>query len=270
MSTTAAAHHMPSIAIVMPAYNEANRIEQTLASIARYRAAGAPIGPVIVADDGSDDDTVEVARRAAEREGLPVEILSFPHRGKASTVRSAMLDAAPRVGAEYLMMLDADDELPIDQLDRVEWSDDPNSIYIGRRVGAVGAATAARPSLLRRSMSVVMRIASRTLLGIRFPDTQCGFKLFPRSVVGDLFGQQRSTGWTFDAELLYIADRVSRLPIIEIPVVWTPRGVSRVRPAAAVISGLAMFGTAFRRIRRVYRPVVVRVTGSGAEPAVSR
>jgi dolichyl-phosphate beta-glucosyltransferase len=268
--TRVLARQMPTIAIVMPAYNEANRIEQTLTSIARYRAGGAPIGPVIVADDGSDDATVEVARRVAAREGLPVEILSFEHRGKASTVRSAMLDVAPRVAADYLMMLDADDELPIEQLDRVEWSDDRNAIYIGRRVGAVGDAVAARPSIVRRSMSVAMRIASRTLLGIRFPDTQCGFKLFPRFIVPGLFGQQRSTGWTFDAELLYIADRVSGVAIIEIPVVWTPRGTSRVRPAAAVISGLAMFGTAFRRVRRVYRPVATRVTGPDAEPAVSR
>lgn len=267
--TRVTARQMPTIAIVMPAYNEANRIDRTLTSIARYRSSGAAIGPVIVADDGSDDDTIGVARRAAEREGLPVEILSFEHRGKASTVRSAMLDAAPRVTADYLMMLDADDELPIDQLDRVDWSDDPTAIYIGRRVGAVGGAIAARPSLLRRSMSVAMRIASRTLLGIRFPDTQCGFKLFPRSIVADLFGQQRSTGWTFDAELLYIAHRVSGLPIVEIPVVWTPRGASRVRPAAAVISGLAMFGTAFRRFRRVYRPIAVRA-GTAAEPALSR
>jgi dolichyl-phosphate beta-glucosyltransferase len=261
---------MPTIAIVMPAYNESQRIEQTLASIARYRAGGAPIGPVIVADDGSDDGTAEIARRAAERDGLPVEILCFPHKGKASTVRAAMLDAAPRVAADYLMMLDADDELPIDQLDRVQWSDDPKTVYIGRRVGAAGGAIAARPSLPRRSMSMAMRVASRILLGIRFPDTQCGFKLFPRFVVADLFGQQRSTGWTFDAELLFIADRVSGLPIVEIPVVWTPRGTSRVRPVTAMISGLAMFATAFRRIRRVYRPVAAPITDRGAEAAVSR
>jgi len=268
--TRETARQMPTIAIVMPAYNEAGRIERTLTSIARYRSGGAPIGPVIVADDGSEDETVEVARRIAAREGLPVEILSFEHRGKASTVRSAMLDVAPRVAADYLMMLDADDELPIDQLDRVEWSDDPNAIYIGRRVGAIGDAVAARPSLLRRSMSLAMRAASRILLGIRFPDTQCGFKLFPRAIVTPLFEQQHSTGWTFDAELLYIADRVSGLPIIEIPVVWMPRGTSRVRPAAAIVSGLAMFGTAWRRVRRVYRPVVAPVAGVGAEAAVNR
>jgi dolichyl-phosphate beta-glucosyltransferase len=249
---------MPRICIVMPAYNEAARIERTLTSIARYVRGGAPIGPLILADDGSDDETVTVAAQTAQTHDLAIEILRFPHRGKALTVRAAMLEVADRVGTDYLMMLDADDELPINQLDRVDWSADLDTIYIGRRVGAVGGVTATRPTILRRTMSLAMRAASRVLLGIRFPDTQCGFKLFPRAIAADLFNQQRSTGWTFDAELLYIADRVSGLSIVEIPVVWTPRGASRVRPAAAAVSGLAMFGTAFRRLRHVYRPVAGR------------
>src|SRR5688500_7469704 len=70
-----ASRQMPKICIVMPAYNEATRIEQTLASISLYVAAGAPIGPVVLADDGSDDDTIEVAERAASILGLPIEVL---------------------------------------------------------------------------------------------------------------------------------------------------------------------------------------------------
>ena len=84
-----------------------------------------------------------------------------------------------------------------------------------------------RPS--RPSMSLAMRKASRFLLGLPYRDTQCGFKLFPRHLVQDLFTQQRASGWTFDAGM-FIAHRVSHLPIVEVPVVWTPRGVSRVRP----------------------------------------
>ena len=164
----------PKIAVIMPAFNEADRIERTIASIARYAAGGAPIGPVIIADDGSVDDTLEVAARAAATVGLAIEILRYPHRGKASTVRRAMLEAAGRVTADYLMMLDADDEVRIDQLERVEWSADPRTIYIARRVDQVDEASGDKPSLLRRAMSGTMRLASRTLLGIRFPDTQCG------------------------------------------------------------------------------------------------
>ena len=67
-------------------------------------------------------------------------------------------------------------------------------------------------------MSLVMRTASRVLLGLPYRDTQCGFKLFPRSIAHDLFSQQRSTGWTFDAEVLFIARRRG-YRVVETPVV---------------------------------------------------
>lgn len=262
--------YLPTVALVMPAYNEADRIDQTLTSIARYREAGGRIVTVLVADDGSEDDTVAVAKRSAEHSGLEIAVLRLHHRGKAATVRAAMLYAAPRVDADYLMMLDADDELRVDQLDQVDWSADPRTVYIGRRVASVGGTLGSRPSVIRRFMSVAMRLASRLLLGIRFPDTQCGFKLFPRAIAVDLFTQQRSIGWTFDAELLYIVDRVSHLPVQEVPVVWTPRGTSRVRPAAAVLSGLAMFATGARRLRGVYHAIPIRRDHVTYEAVVGR
>ncbi len=245
----------PTIAVIMPAYNEADRIAQTIATVARYAVRNQRIGPVILADDGSDDSTIEIAMQAAAKAGLSIEVFPYRHEGKALTVRSAMLEAADRVSAEYLMMLDADDEIPIDQLDRVNWSGDPRTIYIARRVGQVEGARRDSPSSIRSIMSKGMRIAAHLLLGLRYADTQCGFKLFPRTIVQPLFEQQRSTGWTFDAELLFIADRISHLPIREIPVVWVPRGVSNVRPSAAMTGGVAMLSTALRRARRVYRPV---------------
>jgi glycosyltransferase involved in cell wall biosynthesis len=230
----------PTIAVIMPAFNEAARIDQTIATIARYRGdGGRNIRAVYLADDGSADRTVEVARHAAAREGTAIEVLTFPHRGKALTIRSAMLDVAERSDADYLMMLD--------------WSPDPRAVYIGRRDHE--AKGAARPTPVRRLMSLAMRTASTVLLGLPYRDTQCGFKLFPRHIAHDLFSQQRSGGWTFDAEILFIARRVSHLPIVEVPVVWKPRGVSRVRPLAAAVSGLALFGTAWNRLRGAYRPV---------------
>jgi dolichyl-phosphate beta-glucosyltransferase len=249
----------------MPAYNEADRIEQTLETIAGYWADGAKVSRIYLADDGSTDSTIAIADHAARRLDLPLEILRLPHRGKAWTVRAAMLKIAASTDLDYLMMLDADDELRIDQLDRVVWADDPRTIYIGRRSRTIADSPGATPSPFRRLMSGVMRLASRLLLGINFRDTQCGFKLFPRAIAAELFGQQRSTSWTFDAELLLIANRISGIPVTEVDVTWSPRGASKVGLAAPISSGFALLGTALNRARGLYRPIgLPRVTVAGA------
>jgi glycosyltransferase involved in cell wall biosynthesis len=250
-------HATPSIAIVMPAFNEADRIAQTFDAIATYVVrTGRPL-PIFLADDGSADRTTGVAWAAAERLGLDLEILRMPHRGKALTVRDAMIAVSGRIEADLLMMLDADNEIAIDQLEHVAWSDDGRTVYIARRVAEAHGALGATPPPIRRLMSSAMRLAARTLLGLPFTDTQCGFKLFPRALAFELFSQQRSTGWVFDAEILVIA-RASGLPIREVPVVWQPRGVSRVRTSAAATSAVGLLQIAghrwIGRYRRVGRP----------------
>jgi dolichyl-phosphate beta-glucosyltransferase len=244
-----------SIALVLPAYNEASRIGRTLRSISAFERQRGVDWPIVVANDGSNDETSTVTEALAAELGLSLEILSYPHRGKALTVRDAMLHAASRYGAEYLMMLDADDEITVDQLENLQWSSDPQAIYIGRRVAEANGKVGTKASAIRRLMSTGMRLASKVLLGLRFPDTQCGFKLFPRSLVPALFGQQRSAGWVFDAELLVIANRVSGLPVVEVPVTWTPRGQSRVTTWAALTSALAILEVAARYRAGRYRPL---------------
>ena len=255
----------PRIGLIMPAYNEADRIEQTLGSVSRYWADGAKLSRIYLADDGSTDSTITIADHAARSLDLPLEILRLRHRGKAWTVRTAMLQVAASTDLDYLMMLDADDELRIDQLDRVVWSADPRTIYIGRRSGTSADNSGAKASPFRRVMSGVMRLASGLLLGIHFRDTQCGFKLFPRALAADLFGQQRSTSWTFDAELLLIAHGISGIPVSEVDVTWSPRGASKVGLLAPISSGFALLGTALNRARGLYRPIgLPRVAVAGA------
>src|SRR5262245_61803639 len=244
----------PTGDIVLPAFNEADRIEGTLGAIAAYRGVAGGPASTYLADDGSTDRTVDVATTAATGLGLELEVLRLPHRGKASTVRDAMLAVSGRSTADYVLMLDADNEISVDHLARVPWTGDPRTIYIARRVGEVGGRLGATPTAFGRVMSTGMRLASRVLLGLPYRDTQCGFKLFPRALAFELFSQQRSTSWVFDAEVLVIARR-SRLPIVEVPVVWEPRGESRVRASAAVTSALGLLGIAARRWTRGYRRI---------------
>ncbi|HUG30638.1 MAG TPA: glycosyltransferase [Candidatus Limnocylindria bacterium] len=244
----------PTVAIVMPAYNEAARIGETFEAIGRFQADSGRSIPVFLADDGSSDRTTGVAWVAAKRLGLDLEILRMPHRGKARTVRDAMIAVTGRTDAGYLLMLDADNEVTVDHLAGVEWTGDPDTIYIARRVREAGGRLGATPTAWRRFMSTGMRLASRVLLGLPYSDTQCGFKLFPRRLAFELFSQQRSGGWVFDAEILVIARR-SGLPIREVPVTWQPRGESRVGAGSAVSSMLALLGIGARRWLGRYRRV---------------
>lgn len=249
---TPAAARRPSIAIVMPAYNEADRIGATLDAVAALAARADPPISIYLADDGSTDRTTGVAWEHAERLGLPLEILRLPHRGKALTVRDAMLAVSGKADAQYLLMLDADNEVSVNHVSKVDWSTDPDTIYIARRVGETGGALGATPPVFRRVMSTGMRIAARVLLGLPYRDTQCGFKLFPRHLAFELFSQQRSSSWVFDAEILVIARR-SGLPIREVPVVWEPRGESRVGAGSAVTSAVGLLQIAVRRWTGRYR-----------------
>src|SRR5262245_14740001 len=242
----------PTVAVVMPAYNEAARIGATLEAIAAFGAAHGGAPRVFLADDGSTDRTTGIAWETAQRLGLDLQILRLAHRGKALTVRDAMLAASGRTDAAYLLMLDADNELSIEHLAQVDWSDDPDTIYIARRVREVDGALGATPPPFRRLMSTGMRLAARLLLGLPYRDTQCGFKLFPRNLAFELFSQQRSASWVFDAEILVIAS-ASALPIREVPVVWRPRGESRVRAASAITSAGGLLQIALRRWTRRYR-----------------
>jgi len=244
----------PTVAIVMPAWNEAERIGATLEAIAAFGEGHAEPLTVHLADDGSTDRTTGVAWETAQRGGLRLEILRLPHRGKALTVRDAMLQVSGASDADYLLMLDADNEIAIDHLARVDWSGDTDTIYIARRVREADGRLGRTASSYRRLMSIGMRLAARLLLGLPYSDTQCGFKLFPRHLAFELFSQQRTATWVFDAEVLFIARR-SGLRIREVPVVWQPRGESRVGPAAAFTSAGGLFEIAFRRWTRRYQRV---------------
>jgi len=251
---TAGAASVPTVAIVMPAWNEAHRVGPTLKAIAAFAKEYPTLARTHLADDGSSDRTTGVAWETAEHAGLALEILRMPHRGKALTVRDAMLQVSGASDADYLLMLDADNEISIEHLAAVDWSADRDTVYIARRVGETGGRLGSTPTMYRRLMSLGMRIAARLLLGLPYSDTQCGFKLFPRHLAFELFSQQRSSTWVFDAELLVIARR-SGLPIREVPVVWQPRGESRVGPGAAVTSVGGLLQIAARRWARRYQRV---------------
>ncbi|HMQ32123.1 MAG TPA: glycosyltransferase [Chloroflexaceae bacterium] len=218
------------LSIVIPAYNEAGRLPETLTRIGAYLAAQPYASEVLVVDDGSDDGTAAVA------EGHPgVETLRRDHRGKGFAVRAGALAAR---GA-YVLLCDADLAVPIEEWPKLEARLRAGiDVVIGSREGA-GATREGEPwyrHVMGRAFNMI--IAAVALRGIS--DTQCGFKAMPRHVAHDLFRRVRIYGddapvlrgaavTAYDVELLFLA-RKRGYSIAEVPVRWQYGTETKVSP----------------------------------------
>jgi glycosyltransferase involved in cell wall biosynthesis len=211
------------LSMVIPAYNEARRLPPTLARLRDYLDAGPDSYEVLVVDDGSDDDTVAVARGVA-REWPQLEVLTLAHnQGKGAAVREGMLHARGALRA----FSDADLSTPIEELPRLR-------SHLG---GACHVAIASRDApgsdiqvhqprwreFMGRTYNRILRLL--VLPGIR--DTQCGFKLFTSEAAQACFAPLETFRFGFDAEVLVRAHRRG-WEIAEVPVQWRHVEESRV------------------------------------------
>jgi glycosyltransferase involved in cell wall biosynthesis len=225
----------PSLSLVIPAYNEASRIDATVRESVDWLRTQPFPAELIVVDDGSDDAT---ARIAAEALGgfAAGRVVRIPHGGKAAAVRAGMFAATH----EQIAFSDADLATPLRYLlDLRAALASGSDIAIGSREGP-GARRLGEP-FYRHLMGRVFNRMVRVLLVPGIDDTQCGFKLFRRDVARDLLCRSRLyrhqeyaiTGprvTAFDVELLAIA-RLRGYRVRAVPVVWSYGVGSKVRPA---------------------------------------
>jgi dolichyl-phosphate beta-glucosyltransferase len=213
----------PLLSIVIPAYNEEARLEATLRETVTYFRRSDTRIEVIVVDDGSRDATSALTQRlAAEFDEIRLIRLAA-NRGKGHAVRSGVVNAE----GVYVLFADADGSTPIAEIDRLHaalTADIP--IAIGSRAIA-GEGVRVRARLHRRVIGRAFHalVSALTVSGIA--DTQCGFKLLRAEVAQDLFSRMRMDGFSFDVELLMMAQRRG-YGVAEIPVNWTHRAGSRV------------------------------------------
>lgn len=213
----------PHLAVVIPAYNEDQRIQRTLEATAAYLDKQPYEYQVIVVNDGSTDGTNRVVNEFCA-DHPPFKLLAYePNRGKGYAVRKGMLQA----NADLELFCDADLATPIEEIAKLMWA-----IENGADI-AIGS----RP--LRGSNLVVRQPLYREMLGRGFnklvqllgvpgiQDTQCGFKLFKRDAAHDVFSRCTLDGFSFDIEALYIA-RFLGYKIAEVPIVWSHQPGSKV------------------------------------------
>jgi dolichyl-phosphate beta-glucosyltransferase len=212
------------LSVVVPAYDEEERIGPSLAAIGSYLGSKPFSSEVIVVDDGSGDRTAEVARDILRSVPRGRIMSREENVGKGHSVREGVLAAA----GEVILFSDADLSTPITELDkflpRLERGDD---VVIGSRALA-DSVIEVRQSRPRETMGKAFNLLVRMLVLRGFRDTQCGFKAFRRAAAMDLFSRLRTTGFAFDVEILMLARRLG-YRVAEVPVVWRNSPSSRVR-----------------------------------------
>lgn len=221
-----------SISIIIPAYNEADRISASLAEILAFARAYPTIIEVIVVDDGSSDGTYDIVnklreQRAADSSPAIILVRHPVNRGKGAAVRTGFQAAR----GDIVMFSDADLSTPITEAPRIiePIASQGYDVVFGSRA-MLGSSIEMQQSLLRRWAGRMFNRLVRWMTGLNVADTQCGFKAFRRTSAAPLFAVQRIDGFAFDVELLYLARRAG-LRLLELPVRWAHSEGSKVSMA---------------------------------------
>jgi dolichyl-phosphate beta-glucosyltransferase len=218
---------MGPLSVVIPSYNEEDRLPPTLDEIGRYLAGRSHWLPaeLIVVDDGSSDRTTAAAGAVAMPLEVRLVVLSHGQNlGKGAAVRTGFRRAA---GAQILLS-DADLSAPIEELETLAGSAPETTVRVGSRALDRELITVRQP-VYRDFMGRIFNLAVRTLVLPGIHDTQCGFKLFPGDLGRALAAVQRINGFAFDVELMFLARRWGT-PVVEVPVHWRHVEASRVQP----------------------------------------
>lgn len=217
-------HPSPYISVVIPAFNEAERILPTLNSIARYLYEQHYSWEIIVVDDGSTDNTVQIIQQHSTEISPNIRLETIAHAGKGWAVKHGMLAS----NGQHRFMCDADLAMPVSYIeDFLYHMEQGQDIVLGSR--QIEGAQRYGESLGRHIRGRVFNWAVRAIAVRGFQDTQCGFKCFRGAIVNDLFKHQRTRGLGFDVEILFVAIKQG-LQVLEIPIDWYHQDMSKVRP----------------------------------------
>src|SRR2546421_4374472 len=218
---------LPAFSLVIPAFNEAERIGQSLQTAFAYLQIASPGSEVIVVNDGSTDATCEIVCEVfAGQDAITARLLEHsPNRGKGAAVREGLLAATTPIG----LFSDADFSTPIDEAPKLV-----EPIAAGELDVAFGSRPLDRTLIghhqpwRREQGGRVYNLIVRVATGLPFWDTQCGFKAFRLDVFRPVLDRAKTNGFGFDVELLYLA-RKAKLRLREIPVRWNHFEGSKMR-----------------------------------------
>jgi dolichyl-phosphate beta-glucosyltransferase len=230
----------------MPAYNEASRIGQSLEKILQFLEHKSWAYEILIVNDGSRDRTLEVVDAYRERTDRLNVLDLGENRGKGFAVREGMLAATGR----YALFTDTDLSTPIGEVDKLlEALEGGFDVAIGSRALPASDVRVHQKWYRETGGRLFNKVVQLlTLPGIR--DTQCGFKCFTKEAARRVFSRQRLPGWSFDVEILFIAQRLG-FSIKEVPVAWSNSFDSKV---SFLKDGLGMVADLIK-IRYMHRKI---------------
>ena len=252
----------PQYSIVIPAYNERARIPATLRSVLDCIRRRGWSAEVVVVNDGSRDGTADVVREIAA-DAPEVRLLENPgNRGKGYSVRNGLLHSFGNV----VMFTDADLSAPIEEAEGLfDAIANGADIAIGSRWLERNRQTIRQP-LYRQFFGRCFNGVTRVIMGLRFADTQCGFKAFTRAAAQTVFQLQTIERWGFDPEILFIALKRG-FRIVEVPVSWAHDERTRISylkdgmrmlQDIAQVRWNALLGRYDRQVERIHRPSLAK------------
>ena len=250
---------MYEFSIVIPAYNESDKIVPTLTQVITFMRNFSDSFEVIVVDDGSGDNTAELVENYA-KDNSEIKIIRNPHKGKGPTVYKGMVEAKGR----YIYMADADLSTPISEIETLfKWITEHDfDIVIASREG-IGAKRVNEPyhrHLMGRVFNILVQLIA--LPGIK--DSQCGFKLFRKKAAKEIFKRLKVYGdeakelkkgymGAFDVEVLYLARKMG-FKIKEVSVTWTYVHTTRLNPLSDSFNMLKdVIRVRLNDLRKVYK-----------------
>ena len=258
----------PKYSIVIPAYNESARILSALKTVVACIRERGWSAEVIVVNDGSKDDTAEIVRTFA-KDAPEVRLIENPgNRGKGYSVKNGFLQAL----GDVVMFSDADLSAPIEEAERLFAAIAGGAdIAIGSRWLKTSRQTHRQP-LYRQFFGRCFNLVIRTVMGLNFADTQCGFKAFTRSAAHTVFQLTTIERWGFDPEILFIGLKRG-FWIIEVPVSWAHDARSRLSyikdgmrmlEELAIIRWNAFRGLYGKQVEQIHRAALQSGAANGA------
>ncbi len=212
------------ISIVIAAFNEENRVGQSLQKIHQFLQGRKTDHEIIVVDDGSTDRTTPVVAELAQSIATLRIIRYEKNRGKGFALRTGVLASK----GVLVLVSDADLSTPIEELDTLLPYLSEYQVAIGSRALALSNIVVKQP-WWRQEMGKTFNRIVKLLVMDNFNDTQCGFKLFRGDVARELFREARIDRFAYDVEILALAIRKG-YRVAEVPIQWLNDPASKVNP----------------------------------------